>query len=305
MKTKLLPEALLAFESLARLGSFTAAAQEMSCAKSHVSQLIGQLELELSSVLLLRSTRRISLTESGQTLLIHAQALRELLGQVRLDIEDTQQHIEGELFISTTPSMAQYVIGPLMAQFAKLQPKLNIRVDANNRIQDPILEGIDFCIRSGTVGDERLVGRLAGHSLEKLYASPHYLQQAPQLHSPADLTHHDILINDEYQTTRQWQMQSAGAKFTVDLQPVLCSNNNPTLAMSAVAGHGIALLPDIVGESYCRLGLLQAVLPQWYEKPTPIYLVYPQRSAMPKKYRAFIDFILPELKARLSSSAAD
>lgn len=302
MKTKLLPEALIAFESLARLGSFTAAAAELGCAKSHVSQLISQLENELGSVLLLRSTRRISLTESGHKLLPHAISLRELLGQVRLDIEDTQQHIEGELMISTTPSMAQYVVGPLMAQFSKIQPKLRIRVDAIGRIQDPILEGIDFCIRSGKVGDERLVGKLLGYSLDKLYAAPAYLNQAPPLREPADLAQHDILLSDDYQATRQWQLRNAQEHITVDLQTVLCSNNNPTLAMSAVAAHGIALLPEIVGDSYCRLGLLQALLPEWYEKPTPIYLVFPHRAAMPRKYRVFIDFIEPALRAHLAQN---
>lgn len=302
MKTKLLPEALLAFESLARLGSFTAAAAELGCAKSHVSQLISQLESELASVLLLRSTRRISLTESGQKLLPHAISLRELLGQVRLDIEDTQQHIEGELLISTTPSMAQYVVGPLMAQFTKIQPKLRIRVDANSRFQDPITENVDFCIRAGKVGDERLVGKLLGYSLDKLYAAPAYLDKAPPLREPSDLARHDILLSDDYQATRQWQMRTSSERVTVDLQPVLCSNNNPTLAMSAVAGYGIALLPEFVGDSYCQLGLLQALLPEWYEKPTPVYLVFPHRAAMPRKYRALIDFIQPALQARLSQN---
>ncbi len=302
MKTKLLPEALIAFESLARLGSFTAAAGELGCAKSHVSQLISQLESELGSVLLLRSTRRISLTESGHKLLPHAMSLRELLGQVRLDIEDTQQHIEGELLISTTPSMAQYVVGPLMAQFSKIQPKLRIRVDANSRFQDPIAEGIDFCIRSGRVGDERLIGKLLGYSREKLYAAPSYLNQSSPLRAPADLAQHDILISDDYQATRQWQMRNGIDSITVDLVPVLCSNNNPTLAMSAVAGHGIALLPEIVGESYRRLGLLQVLLPEWYEKSTPVYLIFPHRATMPRKYRVFIDFIQPALQAHLAQN---
>lgn len=302
MKTKLLPDALLAFESLHRLGSFTAAALELECAKSHVSQLIKQLETELDSVLVLRSTRRISLTESGQKLLPHAVSLRELLGQVRLDIEDTQQHIEGELLISTTPSMAQYLLGPLMVQFCKIQPKLRIRVDSIGRMQDPVLEGIDFCIRSGTVGDERLVGRLLGYATNNLFAAPAYIKRAPPLCSPADLAAHDALISDERQISRQWRLTREQEQMTVTVKPVLCSNDNPTLAMSAVAGHGIALLPHFVGESYCQLGLLQPLLADWHEATVPLYLVFPHRATMPRKYRAFIDFIQPALQARLSQS---
>ncbi|WP_348944829.1 LysR family transcriptional regulator [Chitinibacter sp. FCG-7] len=300
MKTILDPDSLLAFESLSRLGSFTAAAQERGCAKSHVSQLIRNLEKELGTQLVLRSTRSMSLTEAGQKLLPHAVALRELLGQVRLDIEDTQQHIEGELWISTTPSLSQYAVGPLMAELARQHPGLRIRVDSNNRLISPGADGVDFCIRVGRVGDERLVAKELGFAQDRLYAAPGYLADAPPLHHPADLIHHATLINDDYQHSRQWHLFNNQDEVRAALQPVLCSDTNPTLAVSAINGHGIALLPQFVGETYCKLGLLQAVLSEWHANPTPVYLVYPYRSSIPRKYRVFIDFIVNALSQRLS-----
>ncbi|QLI80150.1 LysR family transcriptional regulator [Chitinibacter fontanus] len=303
MKTILDPDALLAFESLSRLGSFTAAAQERGCAKSHVSQLIRELEKELGTVLVLRSTRSMTLTEAGQKLLPHAVALRELLGQVRLDIEDTQQLIEGELWISTTPSLSQYAIGPLMAELARLHPLLRIRVDSNNRLISPGADGVDFCIRVGRVGDERLVAKALGFAQDKLFAAPGYLASAPPLNHPEDLIHHATLINDDYQYSRQWLLMNGQEEYRAALKPVLCSDTNPTLAVSAINGYGVALLPQFVGETYCKLGLLEAILPQWHANPIPVFLVYPYRSSMPRKYRIFIDFIVEALRPRLAAQA--
>ena len=151
-------------------------------------------------------------------------------------------------------------------------------------------------------GGRRAFGReISGIFTRKTVRRATYLNHAPPLREPADLAQHDILLSDDYQAKRQWQLQSAKEQISVNLQPVLCSNNNPTLAMSAVAAHGIALLPDVVGASYCQLGLLQALLPEWHAKSAPVYLVFPQRAAMPRKYRAFIDFIVPALQAILSA----
>ncbi|WP_373975175.1 LysR family transcriptional regulator [Chitinibacter sp. SCUT-21] len=303
MKTILDPDSLLAFESLSRLGSFTAAAIERGCAKSHISQLIRELEKELGTVLVLRSTRSMTLTEAGQKLLPHAVALRELLGQVRLDIEDTQQQIEGELWISTTPSLSQYAVGPLMAELARLHPQLRIRVDSNNRLISPGADGVDFCIRVGRVGDERLVAKDLGFAHDKLFAAPSYLAGRPAINHPSDLLAHATLINDDYQHSRQWLMMNGQDEYRAALNPVLCSDTNPTLAVSAITGYGIALLPQFVGETYCKLGLLQPILPQWHANPTPIFLVYPYRANMPRKYRVFIDFVMEQLRPRLAPKA--
>ena len=227
-------------------------------------------------------------------------ALRELLGQVRLDIEDTQQGLDGDLWISTTPSLSQYAVGPLMAELARLHPGLRIRVDSNNRLISPGADGVDFCIRVGRVGDERLVAKTLGYAHDKLYASPRYLASAPPLTHPDQLLQHTTLINDDYQHSRAWRLLNGEQELTAPLQPILCSDTNPTLAVSAICGYGIALLPQFVGQTYCELGLLEPLLPEWHANPTPVYLVYPFRASVPRKYRVFIDFIVEALRERLA-----
>ena len=117
MKTTptLSPDALLAFDALARHGSFTAAAEALHCAKSRISQLIKELEQELGTVLVLRNTRRVALTESGQRLAAHATRLRELLDSVRHDIEQARDSVEGVLRIGCSAGLAQQLLGPLLA----------------------------------------------------------------------------------------------------------------------------------------------------------------------------------------------
>lgn len=299
MKTNLSPDALLSFEALVRLGSFTAAAAERRCAKSHISQQIRQLEGELGSILLLRTTRRMTLTEAGARLLPHAVAMRELMGRVRDEVEDAQDAIEGSLRISTTPSLAQYVFSSLLADFTCLHPGLQVRLDALNRLQDPVLEGLDFCLRARTVGDERLVAHAVGYSMERLYAASAYLAQHPPVQEPADLQQHQVLINDDYQHNRLWQLYRGSEATAVPLRAQFCSDNNPTLAMAAIASHGICQLPHFVGERYRQLGLLQPVLPDWHGHFSPVFLVHPYRQPLPRKCRVFIDYMLPRLRAQL------
>ncbi|WP_051304505.1 LysR family transcriptional regulator [Chitinilyticum litopenaei] len=299
MRTNLSPDALLSFEALVRLGSFTAAAAERGCAKSHVSQQLRQLEAELGSVLLLRTTRRMTLTDAGARLLPHAQALRELLGRASDDVADVQETLQGALHLSTTPSMAQYLLADLLAEFASQHPGLQIRLDALNRLQDPVQEGLDLCLRARTVGDERLVAHAVGYSMERLYAAPAYLARHPAIGSPAVLQQHRVLINDDFQHNPLWTLYRGGEAVAVPLDVRFCSDNNPALAMTAIAGHGVCQLPHFVGERYRQLGLLQAVLPDWHGHFSPIYLVHPYRRPLPRKSRLLIDFLLPRLRTQL------
>ena len=116
------PDALLAFDALARCLSFTAAANDLGCAKSRVSQLIKELEQELGTVLVLRNTRRVVLTESGQRLARHAEKLRLLLSGIRTDIEESKDKVEGPLRIGCSAGLAQQLLGPLLAELASEFP---------------------------------------------------------------------------------------------------------------------------------------------------------------------------------------
>ena len=296
------PDALLAFDALARMGSFTAAADAIGCAKSRISQLVKELERELGTVLVLRNTRRVALTESGRRLAAHARRMREVLEKVRPDIEEAQGRIEGPLRISATASLAQYLLAPMLAELAEQHPELELELLAENRLQDPINDGLDFCLRSRNVHDDRLVAKPLGFVWEAPYAAPAYLERAPRLETPEDLAHHRILLNSHHVYGREWRLEKDGELRSITTRPMLVCDQYASLISGLIAGHGVALLPHYVARLFVESGHLRRVLPGWHGGCWPVYLVFPYRQPLPRKYEALIQFLTPRLREVLEET---
>ncbi|UGA36498.1 LysR family transcriptional regulator [Chromobacterium haemolyticum] len=246
------PDALLAFDALARHGSFTAAADALGCAKSRVSQLVKQLELELGTVLVLRNTRRVALTEAGQRLAIHARQLREMLDRVRGDVGNVQDCVEGPLVISSASAFAQFLLVPILSELSNQYPglEMQLQLQVENRLQDPVAEGLDFCVRTRNVYDDGLVAKPLGFMRETVYASPGYLAQAPRLEHPEDLCLHRVLYDSSKapSETVEWALEKDGVYVRMPVRPVLSCNQYSPLVSGAVAGCGLALLPPLRGQ---------------------------------------------------------
>ncbi|MEN9658457.1 MAG: hypothetical protein RL571_1922 [Pseudomonadota bacterium] len=299
MKTILPPDALLAFDALARTASFTAAADLLGCTKSHISLSVKRLEAELSTMLVLRTTRRVSLTEAGQRLAVHAAALREMLQLSKLDIQGLQAKVEGPLRISATQSFGQSILSPILVEFSLKYPDLRIELDTDHRLKNPISDGIDFCIRSRTVGDENLVARHLGLSQKRIYTSPSYLAQAPRLEHPCDLASHRILSELHQEQEGGWLLEREGKIEQIELHSQFFIDSYASTASAVAAGYGLALLPSYMAAPFIQQGCMQEVLKGWLPAPYPFFLVYPYRHPLPKKYEAFIQFVVPRIQAQL------
>ncbi|UTH74923.1 LysR family transcriptional regulator [Chromobacterium sp. IIBBL 290-4] len=306
MRTNTLPDAtaLLAFDALVRRGSFTAAAEELDCTKSRVSQLIKALEKDLGTVLVLRNTRRVALTETGQQLARHADKLRSLLERVRIDINEAENEVSGPLVISCGTSFAQHLIAPLLAELALKHPGLQLKLQVENRLQDPVAEGLDFCVRTRYVNDEALVAKPLGYVREWAFAAPDYLAKSPPLEEPEDLIQHRILLDTsrpQQGEAPEWRLENQGLQRRIPVRPVISSHQYGPLLSAAIAGNGIALLPYYCVRQYLASGQLVPVLPGWSHDYWPVFLVYPYRHPLPRKYQAFIQHVVPRLRALLKS----
>ncbi|MEC5205817.1 LysR family transcriptional activator of dmlA [Vogesella perlucida] len=300
MKTMPLPDDVLVFEAIARLGSLTAAAEALGCTRSLVSLRLKALEKQLGAVLVLRTTRRLALTEAGQQLLPHARAMREALERMQHAVDSAQCAVEGPLALSTSVSMAP-MLAPLLAELGRQQPGLQLRLDVTNRVQDPIADVLDFCLRARRVHDDSLVARPAGWVEEGLYASPAFLQQQGWPQHPDELLRFGLLSHDDGEQLTlvrgddTWVLQPGAAR-------IRSSAFIACLSM-CVAGYGISVLPHYMAAPACRRGELQRVLPDWRGERWPVFLVYPYRQPMPRKYTVLIDFLLPRIAAALADQA--
>lgn len=293
------PFDLLIFARVAELGSFSRAAERLGQPKSSVSRRLAGLEQRVGERLLLRTTRRQTLTEFGRQLLEHANQVAAEVDAVAALSEHRQAAPSGRLRVSMPSDFANLLLADTLAAFVTLHPGISLELDLSPRRVDLLGEGIDVALRMGALPDDALLTarRLAVLRIG-LYAAPNYLAEHGEPQSPDDLARHEAvrllrgdgepagwtLLRDE----QRWQ----------GVPPGRTSANSPEfLIRLARAGAGIAAVPECFALPEVRRGELRRVLPQWCLPSDTAWAVFPGRKLMPAKTRVFIDMLQAALAA--------
>ena len=281
------------FVAVADSGSFTAAAETMGLTKAVVSFNIRQLEDELGVTLLLRSTRRLTLTEAGR--LFHQRSVALLKDAERLkdDVRANHAGLTGELRITTTPEYGSQVVVPLLAEFSQQHPDLRVRHVSSSLHADLISERFDVAIRLGTLADSRYHAALITQFTIFPVATPGWLRNHP-VESLEQLAKADWIIHERLASPLRWQVNDAcGEPATLEIKkaPRLFADSAQALMAFALAGCGVALLPEWLVRHALDDGKLVSVLPEYTFARQGIYAVYPDAPHVPAKVRTFIDFM--------------
>lgn len=281
------------FVAVADSGSFTAAAEAMGLTKAVVSFNIRQLEDELGVTLLLRSTRRLTLTEAGR--LFHQRSVALLKDAERLkdDVRANHAGLTGELRITTTPEYGSQVVVPLLAEFSQQHPDLRVRHVSSSLHADLISERFDVAIRLGTLADSRYHAALITQFTIFPVATPGWLRNHP-VESLEQLAKADWIIHERLASPLRWQVNDAcGEPATLEIKkaPRLFADSAQALMAFALAGCGVALLPEWLVRHALDDGKLVSVLPEYTFARQGIYAVYPDAPHVPAKVRTFIDFM--------------
>lgn len=287
------PNDLLIFARVADLGSFSRAAEKLSWPKSTVSRRLAALEQQLGEKLLLRTTRRQTLTEFGLQLLEHARQVATEVEAVAALRERRQASPSGRLRVSMPSDFATLILADTLAAFVALYPSIQLELDLSPRRVDLLGEGFDLVLRMGHLPDDASLAarRLALFSFG-LYASPNYLAEHGEPADPDDLVRHDAVrmlrANGE---AASWTL-TQGEQHWQGVPPGRASANSPELLIKlACAGAGIAAVPDYFAAPDIRRGALRRVLPNWCLPSHTAWAVFPERKLMPIKTRVFIDML--------------
>jgi DNA-binding transcriptional LysR family regulator len=291
------PNDLLVFARVAELGSFSRAAERLGLPKSTVSRRIAALEAHIGERLLLRTTRRQTLTELGHELLEHAR-------QVALEVDaatalrDHRQPVpSGRLRVSMPSDVANLVLADMLAAFVGLHPAIALELDLSPRRVDLLGEGFDAAIRIGTLPDDALLAarRLTSFS-NGLYAAPTYLAERGEPASPDELSRYDaVRLLTGNGEPMAWTL-TRGEQRWEGVPPGRSSANSPELLIRlARAGAGITAVPDFFAKPFVQRGELRRVLREWQLPAHTAWVVFPGRRLMPAKTRAFIDMLLAAL----------
>jgi len=288
---------LAVFVALVRAGSFTAAAAQLGMTKAMVSQHLLRLESELGVTLIVRSTRRMALTEAGAA--FHADCV-QLLEQAEAAIErvgDQRGTPAGTLRLTTSTDYGAAVIAPALAVFHRLHPQLQIDLVINDQINDLIAERFDLAIRIGWLRDSSLRAARLGSFRQLLVASPAYLAEHGVPRRPEDVAMHGWIAMSALATPLRWTFTRGRTRRRVRMRQVMQANNAAAIRALVLAGAGMSVLPDYLAQDDIQAGRLQVVLAQYQLLEGGIHAVYPDPQP-PAKVRAFIDFMRDRLAKR-------
>jgi DNA-binding transcriptional LysR family regulator len=280
-------ENLRTFVEVADAGGVTAAARRLGLPKSIVSRRLMRLEQELGTQLLVRTTRGAALTEAGATFREHGLRVIAELEAAREAISP-EGELSGRLRIAAPLTFGPTHLAPVLAELARRHPKLHIHAAYSDRFVDLVGEGFDAGVRVGYLADSSLVARRIAALRGKCVASPGYIQAHGAPRTPEDLAQHEFLM----QGTEAWRFLSDGKTITVRPRGRFKADNGVALAAAALAGLGIAALPDFVTDEHIASGALDPVLVDYPMPEGGLYVVRPPGGFAPRKVRALIDILI-------------
>ncbi|MGH8146588.1 MAG: LysR substrate-binding domain-containing protein [Rhodanobacteraceae bacterium] len=289
------------FAAVVEHGGFSAASRALNVPKSRLSKRVSQLEDRLGIRLLQRTTRRFVVTEAGERFYRHCQAM---LAEARAATEDARSLVgeaRGLVRLSCPVSLSQSLLAPLLPQFLKQYPEVQLRVLSSNRRVDVIGEGYDIAIRvrDNLDSDAELVARSFGPKRVLLVASPGFLEKHGTPQTPQALSELPVLSFVEHEGEQTWDLyDSACAKISVPVRPRLVCGEFPVLIEAAVQGIGIAWVPESSCISELHSGRLRVVLPDWGLPQGILHIVYPSRRGMLPAVRALVEFLADAFEHR-------
>lgn len=290
-------EEIEAFVAVAEAGSFASAAKRIGRDASIVSRRVGMLETDLGVRLLVRTTRRVALTEAGETYLRRVQIVLEELATANLEATERAAAPQGLLRVSAPTAFGRMWLAPVIADF--LKQHLNIRVDLrlSDRIVDLVADGFDLAVRVGILPSSSLQSRKVAEHRMLIAASPDYLKLAGKPKAPEDLLQHKCIGFTGNSYWPDWPLQSATRRKLIKPNFRFITDHSEAALIAATDGMGIVLAPDWLAGPSIHGGSLIEVMKGWSVKGEGgIYVVLPPGRLVPGKSRAFVDYVAAHLK---------
>ena len=287
--------AMNVFVKVVEQGSFARAAERLAMSTSAVSRHVADLETYLSTRLLHRTTRKLSLTESGQAYFERALHLLADLEETEAVVSSSTVTPRGTIRLTCSTSFGVPYLAPAIGAFQARYPDVRFDISASNRFVDLVEEGLDLAIRIGELGNANLIARRIGGMRLIACASPGYLKRKGMPRHPDDLVKHNCFTYEYSPLKNVWPFRDnrnrQNNELRVRVDGSVHANNGEMLAAIAAAGVGIALEPDFVVKPLLASGELVEILKGYRPAPYNIYAVYPSRRHLSAKVRTFVDFL--------------
>lgn len=279
------------FVRVAELGSFAAVALQLGVARSVVTRQIAGLEAHLGVKLMVRSTRRLSLTSAGTSYLEKCRVILNLVESAEGDVAEERLAPRGNIRISLPLSFGLKRLAPMLLDFSQRYPEVGLDMDYTDRRVKLIEEGIDLSIRITRKLEGGDVARRIGSGQMQAVASPDYLARHGQPQHPSELIHHECLGYTSGGALQNWQFLVAGQLESFPVRSRIHANNGDVLMEAAAQGLGITLQPDFITESFLASGRVEVILGDFPVPGLGIYAMLPSNRHVPHRVRVLMDFL--------------
>lgn len=289
-------EALAIFAKVVELRSFAATAADLGLSTATVSKAVSRLEERLGARLFNRTSRRIALTDAGRTLALRASQL--LIDGELAESEAQAQSAtpRGLVRLAVPMTFGTKTLAPLLPEFLAAYPEVSIDLSLSDATVDLIGEGFDAAIRIATLPDSSLLARRLCDMPRHVVASPAYFEKHGRPTHPTDLADHACLGYTYLSTPGVWHSSNAAGE-TASVRPSgpLRANNGDAVLPALLAGLGIADLPEFICGEALASGELEAVLADWSQLPSGVYLVTPPGGPRPARVEVLLDYLAKRL----------
>jgi LysR family transcriptional regulator, regulator for bpeEF and oprC len=273
-------------------GSFTRAAELLGTQKSYVSRVVAQLEAELGAKLLERTTRAVSVTETGREVFERAVGILSAVEDTTRLVQNIQGEPRGVLRLTCGVEFGMLAVGRWIDEYLDAHPMVTAEVEYTSRVLDLVHEGFDLAIRVGRIEESRLVARLLGQLEYALFACPRYLERQGLPSTPQQLREHSLVMFSGGTQRRGWTLIPGGVErdaVKVEGPARLRVNNSFAVRDALLHSLGIGQLPLLIAMEGIAADRLVPVLPEWRPPAVPVSAVYPSNRYLSPKVRAFID----------------
>lgn len=286
-------DGMVLFCTVVQQGGMSAAAKQLGHTPSHVSKEVRRLETRLGARLLNRTTRRISLTESGRIYYENARRIMDHAHTTQDRLQSVGNRPFGELKMSVPVVLAHGWLNEILPEFLRQYPEIDLHIDVSERHADIVGEGFDLLVRMGDLPSSDLIAREIFRTRGLTVASPAYLEKNGTPLHPIDLADHELIDFSFHGINQNWSYQDMDDRLAVvPVQPRVRCNDAQTEKALAIAGCGITRLPQLVCQAELDAGTLVPILPAFGAQFVAVHVVYASRDILPAKTRAMIDFLV-------------
>lgn len=282
-------------------GSLSGGARRLRLPLTTVSRKVSDLERHLGTCLLNRTSRRIDLTPSGQAYVTACKRILEQVQEAERAAAGEYTTPRGELFVTAPIVFGRRHVVPVATEFLTAHPEIDVRLLLIDRQMNLVDDHVDIALRIGPLADSALLATRLGSVRRVVCASPAYLARRGVPSAPEELSTYEAVTFQGFPAAPEWRFQQGAKTITVPVRARLTVNTAEAAVDAALAGLGVTRVLSYQVASEIRSGALKLILESYEPDPLPVSFVHPEQGLMPLKVRAFLDWSVPKLRARMAA----